>query len=46
VLRKGEKSPGVYIVIPNINDIKEAFKKDEVRKFYLRLLTPDPIDVT
>lgn len=46
MLKKGEKSPGVYLIVPNINDTKEAFKKDEVRKFYLRLLTPDPIDVT
>lgn len=46
VLRKGEKSPGTYLIIPNINDTKEAFKKDEVRKFYLRLFSPDPIDVS
>ena len=46
VLKKGEKSPGTYIIIPNINDTKEAFKKDEVKKFYLRLFTPDSLDVT
>lgn len=46
VLKKGEKSPGTYIIVPNINDTKEAFKKDEVKKFYLRLFTPDSLDVT
>jgi len=28
ILRKGEKSPGIYIIVPNINDTKESFKKD------------------
>lgn len=46
VLKKGEKSPGTYIIVPNINDTKEAFKKDEAKKFYLRLFTPDSLDVT
>jgi len=22
ILRKGEKTPGIYIIVPNINDIK------------------------
>jgi hypothetical protein len=44
-LRKGEKNPGVYMIIPNINDTKEGFKKDEIRKFYLRLFSADSIDV-
>lgn len=46
VLKKGEKSPGTYIIVPNINDTKEQFKKDEFRKFYLRLFTPDSLDVS
>lgn len=46
VLKKGEKSPGTYIIVPNINDTKEAFKKDQIKKFYLRLFTPDSIDVS
>ena len=46
VLKKGEKSSGIFIIVPNINDTKESFKKDEVRKFYLRLFTHDSIDVT
>lgn len=33
------------MIIPNINDTKD-FKKEEVRKFYLRLFTPDSIDVS
>jgi hypothetical protein len=28
VLKKGEKSPGTYIIVPNINDTKDQFKKD------------------
>jgi len=32
------------MIIPNIVDTKE--KKDESRKFFLRLLSPDSIDVS
>lgn len=48
VLKKGEKSNGIFIVIPNINDskeMKETFKKDDIRKFYLRIFTSETIDV-
>lgn len=47
ILKKFEKSPGIYMIIPNIVDTnKDALKKDESRKFYLRLFSPDPLDVT
>jgi hypothetical protein len=47
VLKKFEKSPGIYMIIPNIVDTKEnASKKDDSRKFYLRLFSPDSVDVT
>ncbi len=34
------------MIIPNIVDTKESSKKDEARKFYLRLLTPESLDVS
>jgi hypothetical protein len=35
------------MIIPNIVDNnKEAIKKEESRKFYLRLFSPDSLDVT
>ena len=35
------------MIIPNIVDSnKDAIKKDEQRKFYLRLFSPDSLDVT
>ena len=40
-----EKGSKIYMIIPNIVDTKEG-KKDEARKFYLRLLSPDTIDVS
>lgn len=40
-----EKGSKIYMIIPNIIETKEA-KKDEGRKFYLRLLSPDSIDVS
>lgn len=40
-----EKGSKIYMIIPNIVDSKDG-KKEDVRKFYLRLLSPDPIDVT
>jgi hypothetical protein len=46
VLKKFEKSPGIYMIIPNIVDTKDNMKKDETRKFYLRLFSPDSLDVT
>ena len=46
LLKKGEKSPGTYIIVPNINDTKQQFKKDQFKRFYLRLFTPDSLDVS
>lgn len=35
------------MIITNIVDTnKDALKKDQSRKFYLRLFSPDPLDVT
>ena len=34
------------MIIPNIVDLKDVAKKDDPRKFYLRLLSPDPLDVS
>ena len=40
-----EKGSKIYMIIPNIVDTKEI-KKEETRKFYLRLISPDSIDVS
>ena len=34
------------MIIPNIVDTKDTGKKDEARKFYLRLLSPESLDVS
>jgi len=43
--RQEGKTYGIYMIIPNIVDIKEGIKKDEKRTFYLRVFASESIDI-
>ena len=43
--RQEGKNYGIYMIIPNIVDIKEGVKKDDKRIFYMRLFASESIDI-